>query len=420
MKNIVKRILSIILVVLLLTLCVFGINVQGIGQRWKFTFEVGVDISPTNGWCARYGGVVSMTDDRAFDGKYSLVLLNRAYSWQSQALNLDRIFTEGGVGVYKISAMVCVNNVNPLGRQKVRSIIRGTYDNSFIDASTHEGTVNYFTVLDQETTVEDQWVKLAGEVTVNNAEINVGTYYWMLDLIDVYDNQEIYVDNVEIYKVSDIAPTTSSNGVNYKPFEKGYNYVDIEPQLTEEMKASTYYSNMQFGYARGTEFILTLTEDEYNNLCHELTAIATDQYDQQKENELNDALKSTIFTFAQKNPSMALAGMVDDILGSIDTFFTLGADDIVNICLNANSIYTEPVKKQEDITYSFCFHVNTYENFNLVEYFEYKIQSSTGMSAWGPVNEDIQNYLLALCLYYQNNNDHISTNKTYVEYSYGG
>ena len=101
-----QRVIAILVIVLLLT-SILCINIKAINQRWHFTFDnIGFDLE-ASGWYAAYGGNISVTNEEYHSGNYSLKMTNRTKAWQSPALNLDRIFYEGGPGIYVFT--VCGN-----------------------------------------------------------------------------------------------------------------------------------------------------------------------------------------------------------------------------------------------------------------------------------------------------------------------
>ena len=123
------------LIVFLLFMMTLFMNVKGLNQRWHFNFDnIGFNLAKS-GWEAGYGGNVSITNEHSRSGNYSLKLTGRYRSWHSPALQLDRIFYEGGPGVYSFTVYVMVNNLDSTCSKYGRSIIRGYEDISLYMAT---------------------------------------------------------------------------------------------------------------------------------------------------------------------------------------------------------------------------------------------------------------------------------------------
>ena len=270
-----KFIASILMIVLFVSVTM--INVGAINQRWHFDFELSNFNLENSQWSAPYGGSLSVSREMPRNGNTSLKLSARTESWHSPALLLDEIFEQGGPGLYNITAYVFVTAINENYSRTGRSIIRGVETTSFIEHVSH----NYFGVVSTATITPGEWVCIQGGVIVTSDDIHRGSFYWALDQIRALPGQDIFIDDVDIFKSSD--STNASNlttfQINTKQFQPFYSYPNM-PTFSDENSASEwYYDRMDEINSNGRyELVYTFNTTQANYLRELLANAALEEW----------------------------------------------------------------------------------------------------------------------------------------------
>ncbi len=244
-----KKILSVIILATIIT-SFFAIDVPALNQRWHYDFENFRETIDDSDWRALYDCDIKITSEDAHTGSRSLKIYNRQHAWSSASLNLGRVFYEGGAGYYAFTVWVKVVNVATNGRGVARSIIRSASSESgFID----EHGTNNFGVISVKNSPESTWVCLQGSIYVESEDIDKGYFRWMLDIIDLADNQVVYIDDFDIFKASD-NPNQGQGlvaTVNDKPYEANYDYGSSIYDCTSYFNAMNnidQYKHFEFVY----------------------------------------------------------------------------------------------------------------------------------------------------------------------------
>lgn len=390
-----QRVIAILVIVLLLT-SILCINIKAINQRWHFTFDnIEFDLE-ASGWYAAYGGNISVTNEEHHSGNYSLKMTNRTKAWQSPALNLDRIFYEGGPGIYVFTVWVKVKNVNPYLRKYARSIVRGQELTSFIQKYDE----NYFGKIALVDTVEDTWTCIQGWISVQSQDIHKGTFSWMLDVIDPIEGQIVYIDDFDIFKSSDNPnPNQAQESVlNDKAFEKDFWYFYM-PDYTVDEAAAWYYDQMaSVDASKHLELVYTISETQANDLDNKLMTIINNQWDMEANQELIDAIQTAGSLLLQTIvPECApIIGGID-IVSSIFNISSSGIPQLSDFQEHLSDIIILDNYTQTNMTVS--IYLLMHDKFGLNEY-QYKIVRSDGIEERGSINKDIYDTLIGFCNYY--------------------
>lgn len=376
-----------------------------------------------SGWYAAYGGNISVTNEEYHSGNYSLKMTNRTKAWQSPALNLDRIFYEGGPGIYVFTVWVKVKNVNPYLRKYARSIVRGQELTSFIQKYDE----NYFGKIALVDTVEDTWTCIQGWISVQSQDIHKGTFSWMLDVIDPIEGQIVYIDDFDIFKSSDNPNPNQAQVavVNDKPFEKDYRYCDIDDSLSKDETAAVYYDNMvnieEQDLNDHLELIYTLTEEQFSDFSRFVWEALKKEEQGLSQEETVDAIIDAALTIAGFIPTYGTVFSIVQIIFSLrpesKAYFREFWEEAVNL---------KPKTSQERVTYSICLLKSILEIDSLTgpailyRYLEYTVYTSDGQSFKGTFNQDAYTEIINLCSYFVDNTTWStpSRNKVYHGYSY--
>lgn len=159
-----------------------------------------------NGWKVFGGGDLILTYEIPHSNENFLKLSEHEESWYSPYYNIYPLLKQHGAGTYLISMDVCVNQTTYPDPGHVRLIIRGTHANSFILDQTGSG-LYYCAVSYHIPLVANQWIRVAGYITVQESDIaaSTGSFKLMLDSIrnltgEDQDLQTVSIDNVLIEK----------------------------------------------------------------------------------------------------------------------------------------------------------------------------------------------------------------------------
>jgi hypothetical protein len=153
----------------------------------------------TTGWTALLGGVISASSTVAHSGNYSLKLSSRAQTtWFSPTNNIYNLIKTNGAGTYKVSMWVYASDLSPsttTGSLIVRSDTAGQY--SFLLPGLSYGYLS-----DGISITAGQWTQFNGSLTVTTGDIAnpTGNFNLMFDGMPGSSNQNIYIDDVKIYK----------------------------------------------------------------------------------------------------------------------------------------------------------------------------------------------------------------------------
>lgn len=365
--------IAILMIVLLLT-SILCIHIKAINQRWHFTFDnIGFDLD-ASGWYAAYGGNIAVTSEEHHSGNYSLKMTGRTQAWHSPALNLDRIFYEGGPGIYVFTVWVKVKNVNPYLRKYARSIVRGQELTSFIEQYEE----NYFHPIELITTQENTWQCIQGWISVRSEDIHKGTFSWMLDVIDPMEGQIVYIDDFDIFKSSDnpnyMQPQEAV--INDKPYDPNTWYPGAGDLKGDEAVAWYYDTMVNTDYKKHLELVYTLSGTKIKSLYSDLKRRAEQELTQREIEALAETLNDATELLMQNIPMMAPFLVAIDILSVIQDMVSPIYDFQWNKIRNAmDRDLEEEGLTQEFITAS--IHLLKHDTLVLDSY-QVKIQWSDG------------------------------------------
>ncbi len=359
-----KKILSVIMIITLVV-GAFTLTTPAVNQRWRFDFEAPV-FSTYDEWNALYGCDVEITNEEAHSGSRSLKIYNRQHAWSTAAFDLGRVFYEGGAGLYVITVWVKVVNVATDGRGVARSMIRAaSSEASFIEqyANNSYGTVRI------ERTPEDTWVCLQGSINVYSDDIDKGYFKWMLDVIDLADDQVVYIDDFDIFKSSDYIWETDVNGirvpikVHHKAYEPNYNYGG---NITNSLQ---YYNAMaSVDPLQHVEFVYTFKNQSHAaEFKRELNDLMQAQWVEEQWNTyINSIQTCTNAIISELVPGYGELMTIIDLyqaVQDVDNLFNATMDKFED---DFTYVYDLPSTEQTMVTYSVCVlrHVQT----NAMEY----------------------------------------------------
>jgi len=151
-------------------------------------------------WSAFGGGTLSTSTTVAHSGSYSLKLTGRTQTWYSPAMNIYDTMKANGAGIYYISIWVYVDALTT-SPGSGRLIVRGNAAdaNSFIQ--NYSG--NYYGVLNSAvSTPVNTWTLYTASINVLSTDLtrDTGTFNLMIDVLGLGTSQNIYFDDVSIYK----------------------------------------------------------------------------------------------------------------------------------------------------------------------------------------------------------------------------
>lgn len=162
--------------------------------------------SSLDDWKVFGGGKLGLSYDIPHATDHALILSEHEESWYSPYYNIYPLLKQHGAGTYRISMDVCVNQTTYPDPGHVRLIIRGTRANSFILDQTGSG-LYYCAVSYHIPLVANEWIRVAGYITVQESDIaaSTGSFKLMLDSIrnltgEDQDLQTVSIDNVLIEK----------------------------------------------------------------------------------------------------------------------------------------------------------------------------------------------------------------------------
>ena len=409
------RVITTLVIVLLLT-SILCVNIKAINQRWHFTFDnMDFDLD-ASGWYAAYGGNISVTNEESHSGNHSLKMINRTQAWHSPALNLDRIFYEGGAGIYVFTVWVKVKNVNPYLRKYARSIVRGQELTSFIEQYEE----NYFHPLQLITTEENTWQCIQGWISVRSEDIHKGTFSWMLDVIDPIDGQIVYIDDFDIFKSSDNPnPNQAQTSVvNDKPFEKDF-WCPNMPEYTVDEAAAWYYDQMvSVDASKHLELVYTISQTQALDFADKLHAIINNQWGDEETDNFIEAVEtacSLLFPVLVPECASIVAGI--DIAAALFQISVSGSPELEDFYTDLATMIISPNHTQTNMTISISLLMH--DKFGLNEY-QYKINRSDGETITGSINSNIYDTLIGLGNYYVTGNTFNvpSMNRILTTYNY--
>lgn len=182
------------------------------------TFESG---SIPAGWFAFGGGTLSASSTVSHSGSYALKLAGRTQTWYSPALNIYDTIKANGAGTYFLSIWVYVDALAS-SPGTGRLVIRGASsadENSFI---LNKGSGNYYGVLTSTiSTPVNTWTNYTASLEVLESDLTreTGTFNFMIDYLAGSAGQNLYFDDVSIYK-----PQTNTECWNMEEisFTSGY------------------------------------------------------------------------------------------------------------------------------------------------------------------------------------------------------
>lgn len=303
MKN-KKCIFLSILAVLVIVITGFGsitLYAEDDNQVYSQNFDA-LDGSNNNfGWTNFGDGssVSVVTTEHCFSGSKALKLSNHINSWNSPCFDIYDILSQHGAGTYTVNLWIYVEGLNSV-TTPARLLLRGDYSSRNISfMEEHNG--NYYKGIGTKTTLlvgKADYLTGSFVITENDLKDSAKTLNLCIDSITGAADSNIYIDSVQIYKLSDfsiyngdfdlgIAGWRSWGGNGYIYNQNGsepgygntmyYNQVDLYSSLACNVnQILDYFGTNKFtiefdikvnaldNAVKGMRFYLTKNQDQYH------------------------------------------------------------------------------------------------------------------------------------------------------------
>jgi len=143
-----------------------------------------------SGWTAfGYATSVTLATDKGHSGSNSILVPNRPFDYSSAQYNIYSLLKANGAGTYAIGMWVLVDSLPATGT------ITGPH--MLVRDTTISLTSAYFPI------TANTWTFCGGTITVTAADLTAatGTISLMIDSLSQVSGQNLYIDDVQIYKM---------------------------------------------------------------------------------------------------------------------------------------------------------------------------------------------------------------------------
>lgn len=277
---------------------------------------------------------------------------------------------------------------------------------------------NYFGPIASANLFSGQWTCIQGAVSVTSDDIHRGNFYWMLDCIDPTDNQVIYIDDFDIFKLYDNPDKNSNNSfiINDKPYIKGYPYWEIGNRTGEEA-VDWYFEHIgDYPVSSMNEMVYTLTREKIEQFQLKLTYdIERDWLNSMVKDELANAIDANRTLLGAFSSEIGYIFTGEEILNSMNANASKFKADLTVFSNHLSMIKNTSNHTQDRLTYSIYLMRNDY-----FDGYQYRIMRSDGILKSGNINRELYYLLSGYCSEYYDltTYNRPSVNRIFVNYSY--